>query len=147
MKKDDIQKLSVELIADENCVLFLWATYPCLEEALELLKCWGFVYKTVAFTWVKRNKKSDSWFWGLGHWTRSNAEICILATKGKPKRKSMSVHSVLDDRIMAHSQKPNSARDKIVKLMGDIPRIELFAREKIEGWDVWGNEVESDIEL
>ena len=72
MTKEEIQSLPVKDIADENCVLFLWAIYPCLEEALELIKCWGFTYKTIAFTWVKRNKIADSWFWGLGHWTRSN---------------------------------------------------------------------------
>ena len=143
----DLVNLPVKDIADTNCILFMWATYPALPIALKLLKQWGFHYRTVAFTWVKKNKKSDSWFWGMGGFTRSNAEICLLSTKGLPKRKSKSVHSVLDDRIAEHSKKPNTARERIVELMGDIPRIELFAREKTPGWDVWGNEVESDIEL
>ena len=147
MSREDIQKLDVASIADKDCALFLWATYPCLPEALELLKAWGFEYKTVAFTWVKKNKISDTWFWGLGHWTRSNPEICILATRGKPKRISKSIHSILDDRIRKHSQKPDSTRDRIVQLMGGVERIELFAREKTPGWDVWGDEVESDIKL
>lgn len=106
MKKKDIQMLPVRDIASDNCVLFLWATFPCLIEALDLIKAWGFTYKTCGFTWVKRNKKSDGWFWGLGHWTRANAEICLLATKGNPKRVSKSVHSVCDARIMEHSRKP-----------------------------------------
>lgn len=141
MNKEEIQALPIEDICEEDCILFLWATYPCLEEALELIKKWGFTYKTVAFTWVKRNKKSDSWFWGLGHWTRSNPEICLLATKGNPKRIDKSVHSVVDSRIEKHSKKPDEVRERIVKLMGDLPRIELFARQESEGWDVWGNEV------
>lgn len=142
MSKNEIQELPVKNISDNDCILFLWATYPCLEEALELIKIWGFTYKTIAFTWVKRNKKSDSWFWGLGHWTRSNPEICILATKGKPKRISSSVHSVIDTRIEKHSKKPDEVRERIIKLVGDLPRIELFARENHDGWDTWGDEID-----
>jgi len=93
--------------------------------------------------WVKRNKKSPTWFWGMGRWTRANAELCLLATHGKPKRINAGVHSVIDTPIEAHSKKPDEARKRIVKLCGDLPRIELFARQKTEGWDVWGNEIES----
>ncbi len=143
----DLADLPINDLANSDCVLFLWATYPSLPIALKLIKKWGFHYRTVAFTWVKRNKKADSWFWGMGGWTRANAEICLLATLGNPKRVSKSVHSVLDNRIMGHSEKPDEARRRIVQLMGDLPRIELFARRKVEGWDCWGNEVESDIEL
>ena len=147
MTKKDIQNLPVADIADKNCILFLWVTAPCLIEGIELISKWGFIYKTIAFTWVKRNKKSNSWFWGLGYYTRSNAELCLLATKGKPKRINAGVHSVVDTPIQKHSQKPDEVRKRIVQLMGDLPRIELFAREKAPGWDVWGNEVESDINL
>ena len=80
-------------------------------------------------------------FWGLGYWTRANNEICLLATKGRPKRKSMGVHQVVMDKIRDHSRKPDCVRDRIVELCGDLPRIELFARQKTKGWDVWGNEV------
>ena len=141
MEKRDIQRLPVQRIADEDCVLFLWATFPNLPEAIELIRAWGFTYKTVAFTWVKRNRKSDGWFWGLGFWTRANAEICLLATKGHPKRVSKSVHQVCDARVMEHSRKPPEIRDRIVQLCGDVPRVELFARETADGWDAWGNEV------
>lgn len=142
-----LANLPVNEIADDNCVLFLWVTMPKLNECWEIIKNWGFEYKTVAFTWVKRNKKASSWFWGMGRWTRANAEVCLLATKGKPKRINAGVHSVIDTPIQAHSQKPDEVRKRIVQLMGDLPRIELFAREKTEGWHVWGNEVESDIIL
>ena len=137
----DIQDMPIQDIADDNCILFMWVTYPLLEDSFDIIESWGFTYKTVAFTWVKRNKKSDSWFWGLGHWTRANAEICLLATKGKPKRISAGVHQIVDDRIMEHSKKPDTVRQRIIELMGDLPRIELFARETAEGWDSWGNEV------
>lgn len=83
----------------------------------------------------------------MGYWTRSNAEFCILATKGSPKRQSARVHQVIVSHIEEHSKKPQEARERIVQLMGDVPRIELFARQKTPGWDVWGNEVESDIEM
>ena len=140
MKKEDIQNLPVRKISANDCVLFLWVTMPCLEEGLELIKAWGFTYKTCGFTWVKRNRKADSWFWGLGYWTRANAEICLLATRGNPKRESKSVHQICDARIMEHSRKPDEIRERIVKLCGDLPRIELFARQHEDGWDCWGNE-------
>ena len=141
MKKEDIQNLPIAEIAADDCVLFLWVTFPCLEEGLELIKAWGFTYKTCGFTWCKRNRKSDSWFWGLGYWTRANAEVCLLATKGNPKRVSKSVHQVCDARIREHSRKPDEIRDRIVQLCGDLPRIELFSRQISDGWDCWGNEI------
>lgn len=147
MSINDISKLPVGGVADKDCVLFMWVTMPKLNECFQVIEAWGFEYKTVAFTWVKRNKKSPSWFWGMGRWTRANAELCLIATKGKPKRISAAIHSIVDTPIQRHSQKPNEVRERIVKLMGDIPRIELFAREKTKGWDVWGNEVESNINL
>jgi len=148
MDKVDIQNLPIEEICADNCVLFLWVTPPCLEEGMALIEKWGFKYKTIGFNWVKKNKKADSLFWGMGYYTRANTELCLLATRGKPlKRISKSVHQVLEDRVMRHSEKPDSARQRIVALFGDLPRIELFARQKTEGWDVFGNEVEGSIKL
>jgi N6-adenosine-specific RNA methylase IME4 len=141
MKPEDIYNLPVDKIADENCVLFIWITYPKLLIGLEAIKRWGFTYKSCAFTWVKRNKKADSYFWGMGHWTRANSECCFIAVKGKPKRFSKSVHQIVDSKIQHHSKKPDCVRDRIVELCGDLPRIELFARNKTKGWTVWGNEV------
>jgi N6-adenosine-specific RNA methylase IME4 len=142
MKKADIEALPVKDIADKDSILFLWTTMPKLEESFDLIKAWGFEYKTCAFVWVKRNKISPSWFWGMGRWTRSNAELCLLAVRGSAvTRLSASVHSIIDAPIQRHSKKPNLVRDKIIELVGDLPRIELFARESADGWDVWGNEV------
>ena len=119
MSIDELCALPVETLAEKDCLLFLWATFPQLPEALRLIKAWGFTFKTVAFVWLKLNRKSPTWFYGLGYWTRGNAEICLLAKRGHPKRYSKS----------------------------DLPRAELFARQKIPGWDAWGNEVDSDFSL
>lgn len=148
MTTEDIAKLPVGGgLAEKDCVLFMWVTMPKLNECFELIKAWGFEYKTVAFTWIKLNKKSGTPFMGMGRWTRANAEVCLLATKGKPTRISAGVHSIVMTPIEEHSKKPQEVRNRIVQLMGDLPRIELFAREKTEGWDVWGNEIKSDIQF
>ena len=143
MRLEDINALPVADLAAEDCVLFLWATFPMLKEALAVVEAWGFSYKTVAFTWVKENRKSPGLFWGLGYWTRANAEVCLLATRGSPKRQSAAVHQVILSPVEQHSKKPDAVRERIVTLMGDVPRVELFARQETLGWDVWGNEVSS----
>lgn len=139
--QDWVKNLPVSNICEDDCILFLWVTMPKLPDCFEVIQNWGFSYKTCAFVWVKKNKKADSWFWGMGNWTRANAELCILATRGKPKRISSSVHSVIDTPIEIHSKKPEIVRDRIVQLCGNLPRIELFARQKVDGWDSWGNEI------
>lgn len=145
MNIEAIRALPVSALAAKDCTLFLWVTFPTLRDAFTVIDAGGFIYKTVAFTWVKQNKKAPTLFWGMGHWTRANAEICLLATKGTPKRISASVHQVILSPVEVHSKKPDETRNRIVSLMGDLPRIELFARQTTPGWDVWGNEVESDI--
>ena len=147
MRIEELCALPVADIAERDCALFLWATFPQLPEALQLIKAWGFVYKTVAFVWLKQNRKALTWFYGLGFWTRSNAEICLLATKGHPKRQSAGIHQLVISPVERHSKKPDEVREKIVELMGDVPRIELFARQQTPGWDVWGNEVENSTVL
>lgn len=143
MKDNDIKNLPIEKIANQDSILFLWATFPRLELALEVIKAWGFKYKTIGFGFVKMNKKQiNTLFMGLGHYTRSNLEICLIATKGKPKRISKSVHSVIMGPIEKHSAKPKEVHKRITELMGDLPRIEIFGREKTSGWDVVGNEID-----
>ena len=141
MSMDEIWDLPIKDITDNDCILFLWVTFPKLLDCIKTIEKWGFTYKTCAFTWVKKNKKKDSWFWGLGYWTRANTELCLLATKGTIKRQSAAVHQIIDTPIERHSKKPDIVRDKIVELVGDLPRIELFARETADGWDSWGNEL------
>ena len=131
----------IKNISEKDCILFLWVTFPCLLEGLKVMKEWGFKYKTCGFNWIKRNKVSDTWFFGMGHWTRANSELCLIGTKGTIKRKSNKVSQIIDTHIEEHSKKPNIVRERIVELVGDLPRIELFARQTSEGWDSWGNEV------
>lgn len=144
MDKQDIQNMSeiISNISEKDAVLLLWVTAPCLTEGIELIERWGFEYKTIGFTWIKQNKIADSLFWGMGYYTRANAELCLLATKGKPlPRLRRDVHSVILSRIEEHSKKPDETRKRIVDLFGELPRIELFARQHADGWDCWGNEV------
>ena len=147
MKLGDIKALPVKDMADVNCMLFMWATFPNLREALAVIEAWGFQYKTLGFSWIKTNKNDGKPFFGIGYYTKSNCEVCLLGVKGKPIKVSNSVSSVIISPREEHSKKPSIIRDKIVQLCGDIPRLELFARQKPEGWDVWGNEVENDLDL
>lgn len=142
MSLKEIKELPVQDISHENCFLFLWATFPNLPEALEVINAWGFTYKTVGFNWWKMNTKSNTPFVGTGSYSRSNGEICLLATKGKPKVLSHSVSQVIIAKREQHSKKPDIIRDKIVELCGDIPRVELFARTCYDGWDTIGNGVD-----
>jgi site-specific DNA-methyltransferase (adenine-specific) len=146
MSNQDICKLPIGELADDNSILFLWATFPKIQEALDVIKAWGFEYKTVGFTWIKLNKNGTPFF-GVGWYTKSNAEVCLIATKGKAPKLSNSISSIIQTIREKHSKKPDIVREKIVKFCGDLPRIELFAREKTLGWDVWGNEVENDISI
>lgn len=149
MSIDDIKSLPVGDLVVENGLLFIWVTMPLIQEGLDTIKAWGFNYKTCAFVWVKTNRKSGGNFMGMGNWTRSNAELCLLGVKGSNKRQNASVRQIIEapepDTIYSpmtrHSAKPPEVRDRIVQLCGDIARVELFARDKTDFWDCWGNEV------
>jgi N6-adenosine-specific RNA methylase IME4 len=155
MTIEQLKRMSINKITDKDCILFMWVTMPFLEEVFGVIKAWGFNYKTCGFVWVKRNKKKAkngfwdwaSWFWGMGRWTRSNAELCLIAVKGKPERISASVHSIIDEPIGEHSAKPDEVRKRIIKLCGDLPRLEMFAREETKGWDVFGDQVNNSINI
>lgn len=177
MTLKDIYSLNVGDFADDNSVLFLWTTMPFLPSAISLMSAWGFKYKTVAFVWVKtprgkpptmkfdRNLVS-SWYhqkkavlyeyidsmklhWGMGSWTRANAELVLLGVRGKPHRVSKGVHSVvITNHRGIHSRKPGEVRRRIEALMGDVPMLEMFARPPVDdGWDVWGNQVDSSVDI
>lgn len=147
MDQQQIVALPVDTLAAPNAALFLWTTWPHMPEALEAMAAWGFEYKTCAFCWVKQNLSGDGLFMGLGSWTRANSEPCLLAVRGKARRIDAAVRQTVLAPRGRHSRKPPEVRDRIVQLMGDLPRVELFAREKAEGWDSWGNEVECDVQL
>lgn len=107
----------------------MWATYPKMQEALDLIEAWGFKYKSIAFQWIKQNRSGNGYFFGLGRWTRGNTEPCLIAIKGKPKRISAGVGQLVFSPLRRHSQKPAEVRDKIVELMGDLPA-SSFSPEK-----------------
>lgn len=141
MKLKDICELPIDRIADKDCILFIWCTYPMLKEGLKTIESWGFKYKTIAFQWIKTCPKNrEKFFFGLGRWTRGNTECCLLATKGKPKRVDNAVSQLVIAPLKRHSEKPDEVRKKINKLMGELPRIEIFARETCNGWDCWGDD-------
>ena len=141
----DIENLPVNQISDSNCVLFLWATMPMLQEGLNIIKSWGFQYKTCGFVWIKKTKTGKN-FVGMGHYTRGNAELCLIGMRGKLNRRAKNISQIIESQIREHSRKPIEVREKIVELYGDLPRIELFAREKTQGWDVLGNEVDKYVD-
>lgn len=138
---EDIKNLPVQELCADDCILFLWVTFPILKESFEVMESWGFKYVTCGFNWVKRYPQNKGWVIGLGSWTRANSELCLIGRKGSPIRQSNKVSQIIDEPREEHSKKPAIVRNKIVELCGDIPRIELFARESAPGWDVWGNQV------
>ncbi len=148
MSLQQIKGLPVLDWAAPNCVLLLWTTDPMLDEALRIIKYhWGFTYKTTGFIWAKIGSvittpgvtKAQNWPIGTGYWTRSNPEICLLATRGKPKRLSKSVRKLIVAPRREHSRKPDEAYERIEALCAG-PYLELFARFPRPGWDSWGNE-------
>lgn len=141
MSMKEIEALPIDKIAADNCALFLWTTFPFLDEQIKLFKKWGFEYKTLGFSWVKTNKNNSQPFFGVGYYAKSNLEVCLLGVKGKMKPISNLVSSCVISPREEHSKKPDEVRKRIVSLFGDIPRIELFARRRVDGWDCWGNEV------
>lgn len=141
MSLKDIKDLKVSDLADKDSALFLWATSPLLPEALDVMTSWGFKYKTVAFCWSKytKNGKEVS---NLGKWTMGNVELLLLGVRGKPQRQAKNIKQLIKHLREGHSKKPDEARDRIVQLMGDLPRIELFARQTSPGWVSLGNGID-----
>ena len=135
-----LSALRVSDLAAEDCVLLLWAVDPLLDKAFDLMRAWGFEYKTVAFYWVKQNTNSDGFFTGLGYWTRGNPEQCLLGTRGRPRRLGKDVRKLVIDRRREHSRKPDQVRERIERLVRG-PYLELFARETKRGWDCWGDQI------
>jgi len=139
---EELSELPISEIADKDAILFLWATMPKLREALSVMAAWGFRYTTCAFVWVKQNPSGNGIYSGLGHWTNGNAELCLFGKRGRGcKRIAKNVKQIVIAPRSRHSAKPDEVRERIVRLVGDLPRVELFARVKAVGWDAWGNEI------
>jgi N6-adenosine-specific RNA methylase IME4 len=138
----DIKAVPVTEWAADDCVLLLWTTDPLLEKAFEVIDAWGFTYKTVGFYWAKLRKpeplyNESSFFSGLGFWTRANPEPCLLATRGKPRRRSANVSKLIVSPRREHSRKPDEVYTRIEALC-EGPYLEMFARCSQPGWDRWG---------
>jgi N6-adenosine-specific RNA methylase IME4 len=137
-----LASLPVAELAATNCVLFLWAVDPLLHQAMDLIRAWGFEFKTVGFYWVKLNARSKhgaDFFTGLGYWTRANPEQCLMATRGKPQRRAKDVRRLVVEGRREHSRKPDCVRDRIERLVSGT-YLELFGRETKSGWDCWGDQ-------
>jgi len=150
MSDNDIIQLPVSNITDDNCVLFLWTTDAHLPLAIKVMDAWGCPYKTVGFVWNKKEKSGKQVCY-YGRWTMKGTELCLIGAKGKAN--SLIINHKIRQLVEAkrnrniHSEKPDEVRNRIVQLMGNLPRIELFARKRVDGWDAWGNEVKCDIKL
>jgi len=150
---DDIKGLPVREVAAKDAHLLLWATGPCLQQAFEVIEAWGFRYSAVAFTWVKLKRSIDiqqsrllafndrDLHVGLGLTTRKNAEFCLLARRGNAKRLSKSIREIILAPVREHSRKPEEFYQRAVQY-AEGPYLEMFARARRPGWDVWGNEVD-----
>lgn len=136
MAVDVMKKLPINKIANDNCLLFMWVTSPFLKIGIDLLSSWNFDFSTVAFVWYKQRTNP-------GSYTLSETEFCIVAKKGKIPipRGSRKERQFLSEMRTKHSKKPDEIRKRIERMFPEQTKIELFAREKTEGWDVWGNEV------
>ncbi|WP_192900854.1 MT-A70 family methyltransferase [Photorhabdus luminescens] len=149
MSVTDICRLPVWNLAADSCLLALWwvPTMPC--EALKVIDAWGFRLMTMkGFTWHKTNSKKGNSALGMGHMTRANSEDCLFAVKGKlPDRLDASICQHVTAPRGQHSEKPPIIRDLLVKLVGEVPRIELFARQQTNGWHTWGDECECSIDI
>lgn len=144
MTTAEICALPVREIVRGGAACFMWATFPNIAEAIKVMEAWGFTYKTAAFVWVKKNRKNGGNFMGMGAYTRANAEVCLLGVtpgfKAKTQIRAHNVHQIIEAPFEGHSKKPDETRKRIVELLGDVPRLEMFARQRADGWDAWGNE-------
>lgn len=142
MKNRDIASLSIRDISEEDALVFLWTTYSSLLDAVNLvMPSWGFHYITVAFEWLKTTVNGHHPEF-MGGWLVGGAvELCLLGKRGHPKRSSPKVHRLVVSPRREHSRKPDEVRERIVELLGDLPRIELFARQKVAGWDSIGYDI------
>jgi len=142
MKLDELKRLQVKEICEKDCLLFMWTSSPHLPQAIELMKSWGFEYKTIAFVWDKQKTNP-------GYYTMSQCEICIVGKKGKipTPRGARNIRQFLSEERTRHSSKPAEIRNRIEQMFPNHKRLEMFSREKVDGWDSWGNEVIADVQI
>ena len=143
MATEAICKLPVSKISAKDCALFIWTTDYHLEKCFQVINSWGFTYKTVGFKWLKLTKQNKPLSFMGAYTKKCGIELCLLATRGNMHQfiKSHKVSSLIKSQREAHSKKPDIVRERIVKLFGNLKKIELFARKKAVTWDAWGDEV------
>ena len=139
-----IQSLPITDISQKDCALFLWVPNPMLDDGIETLIKWGFSYKTVAFCWVKTTK-NDKIVTNLGRWTMASIELCLLGVKGHPHRINKDIKQIVFAQRREHSRKPDEVRERIDDLMGEVKKIELFARSRYEGWESYGDQIDDNV--
>ncbi len=147
MTDDEIKMLPIKNIVEDDAILFLWVIDNRIPMIKELMNAWGFEYKCVGFVWAKKAKTTDGVNATFSSYTRRTCEFCYIGTRGRYIVKKKNSDQFIFEPKREHSRKPDIIRNLIVEMIGNVPRIELFARQKTDGWDVWGNEVKSDIEL
>lgn len=141
MTNENIKSLPVADMAASDCLLFMWATGPNLDIALEVGQAWGFEYKQIAFVWDKQRTN-------YGFYTLTSVELCLVFKKGRiPKKADNTVRQFLSEKLGRHSAKPTEVRKRIDRMYPEAKKIELFARERHQGWDVWGNEAPEEYTL
>ena len=142
MTTEEICSLPVNEIADARSILFIWATFPKLTECMKVMDAWGFKYYGLGFDWTKTGKNGKPCY-GMGYYTRQNNEVCLIGVrKERLKPVDRSISCVIQSMRREHSRKPDEVRNAIVRILGDVPRIELFARQEFPGWDCWGNQTD-----
>ncbi len=148
MSIDKIKSLDINSISEKDCACFMWVTDSHLKEGIEVLESWGFKYKTIAFVWLKKYANGSQVF-NFAPWTLKSTEICLLGIRGSMSKykKLNNVKQFVEAERTEHSKKPDEVRKRIEDLFGSLPKIELFARQKVDNWDSWGNEIENSIEI
>jgi N6-adenosine-specific RNA methylase IME4 len=142
MQNKDILNLPIKEICSENCALFLWSINAKLPLAIQCINNWGFRYVGIAFCWIKTSATTGMPNCRMAeNYTLQGMELCLLGIKGSMHTVDRTVRQVLLSPREYHSKKPDVIRKFIVNLFGDLPRVELFARQKVNGWDAWGDEL------
>lgn len=147
MTIDQICSMPIASLADDNCALFLWATWPNIKDAFKVIDAWGFTYRTLAWEWIKAKKSGFGFHFGMGYYTRSNPEPCLLAVKGRMAVAVHNISALIYAPVREHSRKPDEQYDKIKALYPNQNYLELFARHRRPGWDAFGNEIEGSINI
>lgn len=142
LKLDDLKRLDIRSLCEKDCLLFMWSSSPHLDQAIDLMRAWGFSWATVAFAWDKQRVNP-------GFYTMSQVELCLVGKRGKipQPRGARNVRQFVSELRTNHSTKPHTVRQRIEEMFPTQAKIELFAREKAPGWSVWGDQVQPDVEI